>query len=188
MPSLHSPSDQADLWGLPDAVPGVLRGPGGLDQTPQNPCGGDVGGHLPMQGCPAKGSDRGQVASKADGCTLTLPWPYLRALSPNFRGHWAQKAKAKRQLRAAWAWQAEAQGARRMDAQALVVALEFIPPDRRARDIDNLLAACKAGLDGLADVLGVDDSRWRITITKGQGVGGFVRVTVSPDTTEKGSA
>ena len=34
-------------------------------------------------------------------------------------------------------------------------------------------------MNGLADVLGVDDSRWSLTIKKGDAVGGFVRVEVS---------
>lgn len=110
--------------------------------------------------------------------TLTMPWPSLKPLSPNWRGHWAQKAKAKKQLRAAWAWQAVAQGARRLQADRLMVRLTFHAPDKRARDLDNLLASCKAGLDGLADVLGVDDSRWAIAIQHGDGVGGFVKVEV----------
>jgi crossover junction endodeoxyribonuclease RusA len=65
-----------------------------------------------------------------------------------------------------------------MVAKRLNVALEFVPPDRRARDTDNMLASIKAGLDGLADVLGVDDSKWTLTISRSDSVGGFVRVTV----------
>lgn len=33
-------------------------------------------------------------------------------------------------------------------------------------------------MKSLADVLGVDDSRWSLTIRKGDTVGGFVRVEV----------
>ena len=36
----------------------------------------------------------------------------------------------------------------------------------------------KSGLDGLADVLGVDDKRWSLTISKSDEVGGLVRVEV----------
>jgi len=38
--------------------------------------------------------------------------------------------------------------------------ITFIQPDRRARDRDNLLAACKPMLDGVADALGVNDSQF----------------------------
>lgn len=109
---------------------------------------------------------------------LTMPWPQT-VLSPNARAHWTQVAKAKKSLRAAWAWEATKQGAKRIQAESLAVRLTFFPPDRRPRDLDNMLAACKAGLDGLADVLGVDDRNWSIRIERGEHVGGFVRVEVT---------
>jgi hypothetical protein len=36
----------------------------------------------------------------------------------------------------------------------------------------------KSGIDGLADVFGVDDSRWRISFEMADEVGGMVRVKV----------
>ncbi|HEY8879196.1 MAG TPA: hypothetical protein VIN03_16630 [Roseateles sp.] len=110
---------------------------------------------------------------------LTMPWPVTRGLSPNHRVHWSQKARAKKSLRAAWAWEATKQGARKLDASALSVAITFVPPDRRARDMDNMLASCKAGLDGLADVLGVDDRHWSLSLAVSKEIGGFVRIEVS---------
>ena len=47
-----------------------------------------------------------------------------------------------------------------------------------AHDLDNCLARMKSGLDGLADVLGVDDKHWTLTISKADTVGGFVKVCV----------
>jgi len=110
---------------------------------------------------------------------LTLPWP-PRDCSPNSRGHWAKTAKAKRAYRTACAWTAKSQGAGKLDAQALHIGLHFIPPSRRHMDLDNMLASAKAGLDGLADVLGVDDSKWTLTISRApEGeIGGMVKVTV----------
>lgn len=40
------------------------------------------------------------------------------------------------------------------------VRLVVTPPDRRRRDEDNLLASCKAYLDGIALGLGLDDCRF----------------------------
>lgn len=58
--------------------------------------------------------------------------------------------------------------------------ITFNPPDRRRRDLDNMLAACKAYLDGISDALGVDDSNFKLTIQKGEVVkGGQVVVEVS---------
>ena len=108
---------------------------------------------------------------------FTLPWPPA-ALSPNARAHHMVLAKAKKRYRAVCALSAMKQGARRIQADRLQVHLVFVPPTRRARDEDNCLASMKAGLDGLADVLGVDDSRWRVTHQLLEEIGGFVRVEV----------
>ena len=53
-----------------------------------------------------------------------------------------------------------------------------MPPNRRAHDLDNCLARMKSGLDGLSDVLGVDDKHWSLTISKSDEIGGMVRVEV----------
>ncbi len=113
--------------------------------------------------------------SKQPGLLVVLPWPPAD-LSPNSRLHWAAKARAVREYRrACWA-QAIEQGARRIEAERLHVALTFVPPDRRRYDLDNLLARMKAGLDGLAAVLGVDDSRWSLSIERADPPGGYVLV------------
>ncbi|WP_422846884.1 endonuclease [Acidovorax sp. M14] len=109
---------------------------------------------------------------------LTLPWPPT-ALSPNARQHWSALSRAKKAYRHACAITARQQGAGRTDAKKLHVSLVFVPPTRRAYDLDNLLARMKSGLDGLADVLGVDDKHWSLTIAKADEVGGMVRVEVS---------
>lgn len=110
---------------------------------------------------------------------VTLPWPPA-ALSPNARAHWATKSRAAKAYRHACATLARA--ARLpvpVAAGRLHVVLEFVPPDRRARDRDNMLAAMKSGLDGLADALGVDDRRFDLTIRVADEIGGMVRVSIS---------
>lgn len=110
---------------------------------------------------------------------ITLPWPPA-GLSPNARHHWATTARLKKQYRQACAWQAKAQGAQPIAADRLQVHLHFVPPNRRARDWDNLIASMKAGLDGLADVLKVDDSRWRLSFEVAEGeIGGMVKVHIT---------
>ena len=45
------------------------------------------------------------------------------------------------------------------------ISLDFIPPDKRHRDLDNLLASSKQLLDGVAHGLGINDRQFRpITI------------------------
>ena len=112
---------------------------------------------------------------------LTLPWPPPE-LSPNKRLHWAQLAKAKQKYRNECYLHAIAQNAKKITADRLEIGLEFVPPNRRKFDLDNLLARMKAGLDGLADVLGVDDSRWSISMERSCAPvpPGFVLVAVTP--------
>ena len=111
--------------------------------------------------------------------SFTLPWP-PKELSSNARLHYMALARAKKSYRTACAWQAKAQGAGRIEAERLSVHLVFVPPDRRMRDDQNLIAAMKSGLDGLADVLGVDDSKWHVTHDpySTDTIGGMVKVEV----------
>ena len=96
---------------------------------------------------------------------VTLPWPDKK-LSPNAREHWAVKARLKKSARATAAKAAQAAGVRRSDASCLSVTAVFFPPDRRARDLDNMLASLKPSFDGIADVIGVDDSKWEIALRR----------------------
>jgi crossover junction endodeoxyribonuclease RusA len=41
------------------------------------------------------------------------------------------------------------------------IEMEFIPSDKRRRDVSNLHAACKAALDGIAEAMGVDDFQFK---------------------------
>lgn len=108
---------------------------------------------------------------------IVLPWP-PKELSPNARLHWSRLAKAKKAYRAACAAQAMEQGLRRVQADKLHLSLTFYPPTRRAFDLDNALARMKSGLDGLADVLGVDDKHWSLSIERSDQIGGMVKVEV----------
>ena len=113
---------------------------------------------------------------------IVLPWPPSE-LSPNKRQHWAVTAKAKKYYRTLCATEARFQGLDRMAAERLHLSLTFYPPTRRAFDLDNLLARMKSGLDGLADVMSVDDSRWSMAIQKAEKVGGYVEVTITEQNT-----
>lgn len=108
---------------------------------------------------------------------VVLPWP-SPALSPNARVHHMALFRAKKAYRHACGMQAIAQGARAIKAERIKVHITFYRPDRRAYDKDNLIARFKAGQDGLADVLKVDDSRWDVTHEIAKDIGGMVRVEV----------
>jgi len=116
---------------------------------------------------------------------IELPWPGP-LLSPNSRPHWAALARAKKAYRSRCRAIGQGQGLSivKNAAKAVLVHLEFIPPDKRARDWDNLVASMKSGLDGLADAMGVDDSKWRLSFdVAGETVkGGLVVVRVEVTT------
>ena len=52
----------------------------------------------------------------------------------------------------------------------LPVAITFQPPNRRRRDLDGCIAAFKHGADAVAELLGVDDSRFVPTYRMGAAV------------------
>lgn len=107
---------------------------------------------------------------------ISLPWP-PRGLWPNHRHHWAAMARAKRSYKAAaWALTKEA-GA----VPGVNLAMTFCPPDNRRRDLDNMIAAMKAGIDGISSAIGIDDSRFVMTFAIGEVTPkGAVIVTVTP--------
>jgi crossover junction endodeoxyribonuclease RusA len=112
---------------------------------------------------------------------VSLPWP-PKGLNPNARLHHMALAKAKkafRQLCWALAINAGLKGAL-AGAQQATVTITFRPPDRRGRDMDNMLASMKAGLDGLADAMGCNDRTWRLVLVPADPVKfGMVDVEVS---------
>ncbi len=113
---------------------------------------------------------------------VVLPWP-PKELSPNARQHWAALARVKKQYRTAcWALtrQAMAEAGMASGAPKNEVHLVFVPPDRRNRDADNMLASMKAGLDGLADALKANDSKFKVTFDVSDDIGGMVKVSVIP--------
>ena len=111
--------------------------------------------------------------------TVILPWP-TKDLSPNARVHYMALARAKKAYKHA-CWALAAQARMKLPADATpAVHLTFVPPSRRKYDDDNAVASVKAGLDGLAQAMGCDDSRWTLTHKfDREQIGGFVRVEVS---------
>ena len=114
--------------------------------------------------------------------TVRLPWP-PKELWVNRKAHWAKRAPIAKQYR--------------QDARVLTLVemkrrlmptrlhLTFNPPDRRRRDLDGMLSACKAGIDGIADALGVDDSTFSLTLRRGEPTKGGAVVAVITDEREQ---
>lgn len=107
---------------------------------------------------------------------VDLPFPPA-SLSPNARLHWAKKSKAAKAYRRECRLLTLEAGLRGVDWEGDIhVWIDFFPPDRRRRDDDNMIAAFKSGRDGIADALGVDDSRFRIHPFVRRETGGKVSV------------
>jgi crossover junction endodeoxyribonuclease RusA len=110
---------------------------------------------------------------------VTLPWPD-KHLSPNARCHWAVKARATKDARhAARVLTLQATKMRRPKWDGAALHWEFHPKTRNTPDDDNAKASTKAFRDGIADALGIDDSKFQTTYSMGSPVkGGAVIVTI----------
>jgi len=115
---------------------------------------------------------------------VVLGWPPTD-LSPNARKHWAVVARAKKQYRKdCYSVSKEQLKKYKKETEnipeRLVLEMTFIPPDRRSYDRDNLVARMKAGIDGLADALRINDKQFNTVIsTMDQDyLGGFVRIRI----------
>ena len=103
--------------------------------------------------------------------TIRLIWP-PRELSPNARVHWAKKAKITEEYRKYGEEAAKASGVVIEGDGKIYMEIIFLPPDKRRRDLDNMLSSCKSLLDGVADGLGVDDYRFRPQLEIGDQIKG----------------
>lgn len=117
---------------------------------------------------------------------IELPFPPAD-LFPNRKNgkHWGSTIQVKSK---AWsdAYQLTHQAVNRHSGKwyplkgEIPLTVTFNPPDKRHRDMDNMLAACKAFFDGMATALTVDDKQFGpITIRRGEVCrGGTVLVEV----------
>lgn len=97
---------------------------------------------------------------------IELPWPD-KILFPNKTKHWAAHNKAKQYYKSTCAYLAHEQGVWQLKrgVKNTPIKIDFYPPDKRRRDLDNMLAAMKSGLDGISAFYGLDDYHFRpITI------------------------
>jgi len=116
---------------------------------------------------------------------VTLPWPDA-SLSPNRKNgrHWGSvhAAKGKRLADARFLVVAEmCRTSYVPPAGTLALVVTFHAPDKRRRDLDNLLAAMKSDFDGISQALGVDDQLFNpLTLRRGEPIkGGAVVVEVT---------
>lgn len=117
---------------------------------------------------------------------VVLPWPPQK-LSPNVHvrnlaAKWGAARRYRDACSLAVAEQVQAGGRIGMPPPGAPVLAHLMacPPDRRERDLDNILAACKHGLDGVAIALLRDDTDFRPWVVDWGAVtpGGAVVVTL----------
>lgn len=113
---------------------------------------------------------------------IELPWPSPNLMPNRANGnHWSKTSKLRKDARME-AWLIAKPLVRGYVPMANEIALKlvFIQPDERRRDRDNLLASFKNSIDGIADALGIDDSRFNpVTISREFGSKpGCVRITI----------
>jgi crossover junction endodeoxyribonuclease RusA len=110
---------------------------------------------------------------------ITLPWP-PKELNPNARIHWSKLAKYKKLYRTECWVAAQQAGIVPNPDGKIHLKIVFYPPNKQKRDLDNMLASLKAGLDGIADAWRVDDNRFVLTIEVSDNIGGMVKIDVVP--------
>jgi crossover junction endodeoxyribonuclease RusA len=121
---------------------------------------------------------------RLDRLTIMLPWPD-KSLMPNRKNgrHWGNTQAAKVRARQDGYYAALASlGTRKWQSdEKHPIRVTYVSPDAKKRDLDNLLAASKAFLDGIAQALGIDDSRFcPVTLDRAQDAlkQGFVKVEI----------
>lgn len=90
---------------------------------------------------------------------LELPWP-SPILSPNARAHWAKRARAVKSYRHTCKILTRHAKITAPEQGQIVIEYEFVRPARYRFDDDGLVSRMKAGRDGIADALGIDDHRF----------------------------
>lgn len=108
---------------------------------------------------------------------IELPFPPA-VLSPNARPHWAKRARAFRSYKMQCymllsQYRSQLRGRDTFD-------LRFHPPTAHRYDLDNCVSRAKAAIDALSEVTGVDDSRFSLTIAKGEPRKGGAVVVACP--------
>jgi crossover junction endodeoxyribonuclease RusA len=86
------------------------------------------------------------------------------ALNPNnSHAHWSRRTGSKKRYEQD-CWVLALQARLKVAPEGpIFIQLDFFPPDRSKRDDDNAEASFKAGRDGIARAMGVDDSRFVIS-------------------------
>ena len=124
---------------------------------------------------------------------IILPYPPSE-LSPNKKMHWAAKAPITANYRHACSYFTKQSISPEYihtlkeavkSGRKIALFANFNKPDRRHRDEDNIMASFKAGIDGIASAIGIDDKHFKYMpfvcdeIIKGGQVS--IKLTIMPE-------
>ena len=112
---------------------------------------------------------------------IVLPYP-PKELNPNFKIHRARKAKFVKSYRNDCFYITKLAMACKPNPFMgnITLKIVFHPADHRKRDDDNMISAFKAGRDGIALALKIDDNIFKVEPSVGAPIkGGKVLVTLS---------
>lgn len=120
------------------------------------------------------GTGKGKEMTESPFFMLLLQWPY-KELNPNTTGHWAEKARYKKQAKADAYQECKIQKptiAQLYPPETLVSVRIFYPPNDIRRDADNFGASLKSYQDGIFWYLEdkapegttIDDSKIKTTV------------------------
>jgi crossover junction endodeoxyribonuclease RusA len=111
-----------------------------------------------LTGSPSSWAAQRERNHMSETMTIILPWPE-QELSPNGRCHWRVKANFVAAARAgAYALACE-QPEYIGHGVPLTVIMQFFPPDKKHRDLDNMIAMMKSSVDGIFTAKGCNDSQ-----------------------------
>ena len=113
---------------------------------------------------------------------IKLPYPN-KDLMPNRKNgkHWGATVGAKNDAfaEAFYLTKEAMKGYKLLDNAKVAISLIFVQDDKRHRDLDNLLAASKSLLDGVAHALGIDDKNFEpITIMRQYGTARYTLLDI----------
>ena len=107
-------------------------------------------GQIPGIGTPGTEEEAGNL--KARSLTIELSHLPRPELSSNARIHWTVRKRVFAEEKAEIGWLAKEEWRNQLVMERARISYEYHCPDRRARDFDNLITACKPYPDGLKDV------------------------------------
>jgi crossover junction endodeoxyribonuclease RusA len=100
---------------------------------------------------------------------IELPWPPSKLSCNGSQGDYRGKADSASKYRADCFILAQAglRGHAISHDGPIMLDISYHEPTAHRRDLDNLLAMTKQGIDAVAQVLGVDDYRFEYTVRRG---------------------